>query len=660
MSETAERKAERILVVDDSRDVRDFLVQYVLAPRGYEVLVAADGLEGLQKAVSQLPDLMIVDVQMPFMNGLELLRRLRQRHLTIPAILATAHGSEQVAVEAFRLGVRDYVIKPFIIEEIQEIVERALRESRLEGERDQLLQQLTESNRRLRQRAQELNALYGIGKSVSSSLQLEKVLERVVEAAVYLSDAEEGAIILVDERRGDLYVRAAKNIRTVMPEIRLGMDSSIAGRVLRNKQTAILNQWDLTQPSSPTDKSRSYVYIPMIARGRALGVLAVANRAAGQPFDNREARVLSALASYAAIAINNATLYDQSVKERNQLRTIINQIEDPVLVVDDKAQVVLVNEASRRVLYLPEGDLTGQPVGSLIRNVNVLEFLLQPAGPDMSRKVNIAASDERMYDVGLTPIASVGRSMVMHDITQLEQLNQLKSDIVSSVSHDLRSPLTSILGYVELLERAGPLNEMQAGFVDRVRESVSKITTLITELLDVGRLEEGSGLTLEVCWPGEILKSVADAYRLPLQKKKQKLDWQVDRSLVVMGDPNRLYQAFSNVLSNANKYTPEGGQISVHAHKQERQIVIEIADTGSGIDAADMGHVFNKYYRGKNTANDYSGTGLGLFIVKSVVDLHQGRIWLESEPGRGTKVFILLPLAENTGAESELARSSIG
>ena len=184
MSETAERKAERILVVDDSRDVRDFLVQYVLAPRGYEVLVAADGLEGLQKAVSQLPDLMIVDVQMPFMNGLELLRRLRQRHLTIPAILATAHGSEQVAVEAFRLGVRDYVIKPFIIEEIQEIVERALRESRLEGERDQLLQQLTESNRRLRQRAQELNALYGIGKSVSSSLQLEKVLERVVEAAV--------------------------------------------------------------------------------------------------------------------------------------------------------------------------------------------------------------------------------------------------------------------------------------------------------------------------------------------------------------------------------------------------------------------------------------------------------------------------------------------
>ncbi len=647
MAKQDDPKRELILVVDDSAEIRHFLVEYVLAPQGYNIITGSDGLEGVELAIKYKPDLMIVDVQMPYMSGLELLRRLRERRVRIPAILATAHGSEQVAVEAFRLGVRNYVIKPFDLDEIKMVVEQALRETRLEAERNRLMLQLKESNRRLRQRAQELNALYGIGKSVSSSLHLEKVLERVVEAAVFLADAREGAIMLIDEQRGDLYVHASKNMNLGAREMRLSMDGSIAGRVLRNQHTAVLNEWDLPEMPPAEGQARmpySYAYIPMVARGRAVGLLAVAIRASNEATETREARVLSALASYAATAITNAKLYDHSLSERNQLRTIINQINDPVLVVDDNNCIILVNETSRAALQLPDGPLTGQPLAGLITQQEVLEFITQPAGPAISRHVEIALNNNRLYEASLTTIEGVGRSVILHDITQLNQLNQVKTDIVSAVSHDLRSPLTAILGYVELLERAGPLNDVQHTFVARVHESVHKITTLIGELLDVSRLEEGPGFVLAPCHLDQVLQSVVETFRLPLENKQQRLSYEVDPDLVVLGDANRLYQAFSNLLANAHKYTPEQGQIRLRGRRYTDQAIIEVADNGIGISSEEQTQIFEKYYRGAHAARDYHGTGLGLYIVKSIVEQHDGRIWVHSQVGRGTTIFTMLPL----------------
>ena len=182
---------ERVLVIDDSQDIRDFLVENILRPKGFEVLTASDGLMGLELAIAKEPDLMITDQQMPGLTGLQVLQKLRERNIDIPAILVTGEGSEDTAVRAFRLGIKDYIIKPIDADELSESVDKALRESRLQKERDQLVEQLMESNAQLQRRAQELNVLYGVGKSVSSSLDLEEVLQRVVEAAVYVVGAEE-------------------------------------------------------------------------------------------------------------------------------------------------------------------------------------------------------------------------------------------------------------------------------------------------------------------------------------------------------------------------------------------------------------------------------------------------------------------------------------
>ena len=409
-------RRERVLVIDDAREIREFLAEYILEPAGFEVLTASDGLEGLQLAFSERPDLLIVDFQMPNMSGLELLRRLRLRQVDIPSILITAHGSEQVAVTALRLGVRDYVIKPFVVEEMQEAIERALRESRLSMEREQLIGQLKMGNSRLKQLAQELNALYSIGKSVSSSLDLETILQRVVEASVYLSGADQGSLMLLDER-GDLYVRASKSANSSVRGMNERIQDHEAGHVMRDMHSAILKGESFPLHVATASKAHAVAYIPLVTQAVAIGVLAVASNKQDHPFNLRETRVLSALGSYAAIAIAKARLHQRLAAERNQLHTIIDQSDNPVLVVDHNQHIVVTNEAARKVLSIPDGELNGRPLTELLHNVELVTFITQLPDTGLIRNTKVRLSTGRVYRVTLTPIRDIGRSVVMQEIS---------------------------------------------------------------------------------------------------------------------------------------------------------------------------------------------------------------------------------------------------
>lgn len=403
---------ERVLVVDDAREIRKFLREYVLEPGGFEVISASDGLEGLQLAFSEKPDLMIVDFQMPHMSGLELLRRLRLRMIDIPSILITAHGSEQVAVEAFRLGVRDYVIKPFDFEEMREAIDRALRESRLAQERDQLIERLKRNNAQLKQHNQELNTLYSIGKSVSSSLELETILERVVVAAVYLSNADQASLMLLNER-GELHLRAAKNANQKVRTLNERIKDRAAERVLERKRTAVLTGDKMPLHVPTASRADALAYLPLATQGESIGVLAVANRKRDRTFTRRETRALSALASYAAIAISNARLHERIVAERNQLHIVVNQSDNAILVVDQDQNILVVNQAARNILSLPMGALEGKPLKELITNKELVEFITQLPDTGLVRNTNVRLSTGRTYRATLTPIHNIGRSVVM-------------------------------------------------------------------------------------------------------------------------------------------------------------------------------------------------------------------------------------------------------
>ena len=267
--------SERVLVIDDNKEIRDFLAEYILEPMGFEVLAAVDGLMGLEMALIERPDLMITDQQMPNMTGLQVLQKLHERTVDIPAILMTGRGSEETAVAAFRLGIRDYIIKPIDAEELTASIENALRESRLQRERDQLVDQLMGSNSQLQRRAQELNVLYDVGKSVSSSLDLEEVLQRVVEAAVYVVGAEEGSLMLLDEERGELYIRASKNLDSQAQTMRKRVTDSLAGRVLQSRQAVAIGNDSPTERTHTALLVKSLIYVPLIWQEKAIGVLGV-------------------------------------------------------------------------------------------------------------------------------------------------------------------------------------------------------------------------------------------------------------------------------------------------------------------------------------------------------------------------------------------------
>jgi DNA-binding response OmpR family regulator len=397
--------SERVLVIDDSTEIRDFLAEYILEPRGFEVLSAVDGLMGLEMAIAERPDLIITDQQMPQLTGLQVLQKLRERKVDIPTILMTGKGSEETAVAAFRMGIRDYIIKPIDAEELSESIENALRESRLQRERDQLVDQLMGSNSQLQRRAQELNVLYDVGKSVSSSLDLEEVLHRVVEAAVYVVGAEEGSLMLLDEDRGELYIRASKNVDSKAQSVRKRVTDSLAGTVLQSKQAVAIGSDSPTERKHTALLVKSLIYVPLILQDKAIGVLGVVNYFQESSFDRNDTRALAALGGYATIAINNANMFKEIERERNILSAIVDQNDNPVIVVDADQRLLLINSAAQNIFELSPGNAIGQPISQFVRNRQLLGFIAGNGDDDRQHETTITTLDGQSFDARLTGIA---------------------------------------------------------------------------------------------------------------------------------------------------------------------------------------------------------------------------------------------------------------
>jgi PAS domain S-box-containing protein len=637
---------ERVLIVDDSADIREFLGRTVLANEGYDVLTAADGKEGLILAQDLRPDLIIADYLMPEMTGLDLLDALKEASLDIPMILITAEGSEKLAIRAMRAGVYDYLIKPFEADALISAVRAVMSRYWALQIRQRVPEHLLQANLALEKRLRELATLVNIGKSVTSMLDIQQVLNAVVEAAVQLTGSEEGSLLLVDEPTGEMYVRAARNFdQKTAYTLRLRVQDSLAGQVVRTGQPIALSGEDVIKIKTQY-LVKSVIYVPLQVKTHVIGVLGVDNRFKPRVVDSHDVQVLSVLGDFAAIAIDNARLYAETIQERDTLDAILRDTDDPFIVVDTNDNVLFCNPTARRAFNVTRADFIGQPLKEVIDNAEVRRLFSREALTGRGRHSEITLEGgERILNAQLTIIAGVGRSAVMQDITYLKQLDRAKDDFVAAVSHDLRSPLTSILGYVDLLERAGPLGDPQRKFIENIRTSVRSITGLITELLELDRIEAGFDVDLEQVSLAGIVHESADALTQQVETKKQMLTVEIaPNTPVILGNPLRLRQMAMNLLGNAIKYTPPGGQVGISLKPDNAVVILQVTDTGIGIPAEDQPYVFDKFYRSGRVVGEYEGTGLGLAIVKGIVDQHAGRIWLESKEGKGTKFVVVLPI----------------
>ncbi|MBN2147548.1 MAG: EAL domain-containing protein [Anaerolineales bacterium] len=321
--------SETILVVDDNRQIADYLAGTILPGMGYRSLVAYDGKSAwrLIKEVKPEPDLILLDLQLPDTTGMDFLRELDRDGYNIPTILITAHGSEQVAVDAFRLGVQDYLGKPIDIDNLQNAIDRALMVTTLRREKSRLTAQLQE-------RVSWLTALSQVGRSVTSTLELDDVLRRIVDAGVQLTGAEEGFLALMDKDSGQLYLRAAKNVdENRIKTMRLLVTDTLVGHVLRSQRPARAIQ---PTQGAPLKVSTGYLvysllHVPILSKGVALGVLSVDNRNRRQAFKDRDEVLLSSLADYAAVALENAALYQkarQEIAERRRVEKALRESDE--------------------------------------------------------------------------------------------------------------------------------------------------------------------------------------------------------------------------------------------------------------------------------------------------------------------------------------------
>jgi two-component system NtrC family sensor kinase len=639
---------ERVLIVDDSIEIQQLLTELVLEPNGYRAIVAADGQEGLRLALQERPDLVILDMQMPRMDGMDVLEVLRQQQTDIPVIVMTIRDSAEVAVRAFRLGARDYIIKPFAPHDMQEAIRRVLTSDRSRAEREQLTQQLMEANQQLQRQLQELNTIYTIGRSVTSLLDLDGVLNRVVEASVYVARAEEGLLMLLDAESNELYLRAAKDVdEKVASGLRVHVEDSVAGRAIQTGRPVLLAGKAIKIATGYLVKSLLYLPLRVPERG-AIGVMGVFNRTSDRAFSERDVFLLSAVADYAAIAIENARLFETAEFERAKLEAILREAQEAVIVVDEQDNVLLCNAAARGVLGLVESNLTHRPVDAILWHSTMREMFLHADDEGQVVRSEVSLEDGRTFNAQLTPIEEVGKVLVMQDITHLKELDRIKSEFVATVSHDLRTPLTTIQGYIELLPRAGPLNEQQQDFINRAHNSMQAITELIGDLLDIGRIEAGFDLEMEPCNLIQVIEEAIRTIEPQASARLQGLHWKSPGTLpLVRGNIRTLRQVMDNLLSNAVKYTQEGGQIEVGASHDEGHIVVHVADTGIGIPPEQQPYIFDKFYRVESAEMaGITGSGLGLAIVKAVIEKHNGRVWVESKPGVGSTFSFVLPVVK--------------
>jgi len=339
--------------------------------------------------------------------------------------------------------------------------------------------------------------------------------------------------------------------------------------------------------------------------------------------------------------------------QKNKLATIINAMAEGLLGCDENGDLIHVNENARLFLTMPEGDLNSKPFAELCPEI-ASAIRWSPHSPatvsehvvDVSfgkRELRIRPSC--MVDKEMKPMGFV---LIIQDRTQEVELDHMKSDIISIVSHELRSPLTSIKGYVDLM-MAGDLGEVpehMKGYLDIVSSNANRLATLIDDMLDLSRIESGK---LHMSFGKVDVKYLCDYVYLTMkpqaEKKEQQLGNEAQPGLTISGDMDRLQQALTNLVSNAIKYTPEQGEVKIQARTSDDHVTISVIDNGFGISEDDQRKLFQKFFRVKNEkTRNIGGTGLGLCITRSIIEAHEGTIEIESEPGKGSKFQIHLPL----------------
>ena len=371
-------------------------------------------------------------------------------------------------------------------------------------------------------------------------------------------------------------------------------------------------------------------------------------------FTEEEIRFVTTLSGQVALAAGSARLYATAEVGRQRLEGVLDSTPDPVLVIDEQSRLLLLNPAALQTPGLVASTTPGQPVQEVILVPDLLSLLIGSLNGRINSR-EITLSNNRVYYATVAAVTAEGRQMgricLLRDITHFKELDQLKSEFVATVSHDLRSPLTLMRGYATMLQMVGDLNEQQRGYTKKILGGVENMTRLVNNLLDLGRIEAGIGLQIEKVQISQVVDEVMTSLQLQATQKEIQLSQEANPEigpLIVEVDRALMQQALYNLVENAIKYTSQSGQVRVKVERRSTTLLFQVIDNGIGIAPLDLPRLFEKFYRsGRREAYQQRGSGLGLAIVKSIVERHNGRAWVDSQLGKGSVFSMEIPLHQS-------------
>lgn len=540
-----------------------------------------------------------------------------------------------------------------------------------------------------------LEALYEVSRALGSSLQLDEVLNQVMDSIIALTGAERGFLMLFDENN-ELEIMAARNMaRESLDEEDFAISRSVI-QVVADTGEQVVTTNASTDPrfaskaSVVTHQLRSIQCVPLRARGKIIGVIYADNRIRSGVFDEADLEMLSTFATQAAMAIENARLFtqtgtalDQRVEELSQLQDIdkeLNETLDFAKVMDRTLQwAVRVTGADNGAIGLI--DLEAGETRIVAQHgetpAGVLAMFEIANLPDQDKGANLTVPIQRegrvIGVIGLDrtdgrPFTQEAYAFVSrladHAAIAIEnarlyevvrRANQAKTEFVSVMTHEMRIPMTAIKGYADMIGMVGQLSEQQTQYLRVIRNNIDRMTALVNDLSDISRIESGM-LALDVqddVQPAEVLNEILPALRSEIERREHTLHVDIPDDLPnVVVDRRRLGQILTNLISNAYKYTPNGGTITVRARREDGFVRCEIEDSGVGMSPEQLNRLFTKFWRADDPyVREQPGSGLGLTIARNLVEMQGGAMTVTSEKGKGTTFSFTMPVnaGENSG-----------
>lgn len=519
----------------------------------------------------------------------------------------------------------------------------------------QLGQAFVQMHRSLKNRLDELSLLLSVSHDVSTSMDINHSMPAILQGALRGTGAAGARAVVFNPSGGHPLTFGEGPAAEAMAVY----DRQVMQKLRSSKEIMLSTPGQIRAELGPTDSGQlpvpALIAIALHSHDRFQGILWLGYR---QPhsFNLEERNLLQTLAGQASVLVENARLFATAEGGRRRLAAVLASTSDAVIVTDQTERILLINRAMERIFQLKAHEVIGRPVTDVIHVEPLIQVLTSK--DERMRTQEIPTNDGKVFYTSASTIISndgqtLGRVAVLHDITHFKEIDEMKTDFVATVSHDLRSPLTFMRGYATMLPMVGELNEKQREYTEKILNGIDQMSNMVNDLLDLARLETGMGFVFTNVEVKPLLMDIANEYWQHAHLNGIKLQVDVNPGIYcIRGDQALIRQAVTNLINNGIKYAPKSGAMTLRAEQHNGEVVISVQDHGPGISKQDQMRLFEKFYRVKQRGTEkVKGSGLGLSIVRTIAERHGGRAWVSSQVGQGSTFYISLPMGETEKLE---------